>query len=145
MTARTGSEVRVYLDSSALLKRVIAEAESGALTARIRHLADDDVTLLTSTLAWVEVSRALRWSPLPSPADAARLADIALSGVATAPLDDEVVALARRLLPPTLRTLDALHLATAMLLDADLMLVYDQRLASAAREAGFLVEAPGPG
>lgn len=136
--------MRVYLDSSALLKRVVAEAESRNLAARIRELADAEATLFTSTLAWVEVSRALRRAPLPSPADATHLADLALSGVATAPLDDEVIALARRLGPPTLRTLDALHLATAVLLDADLLVAYDHRLASAAGEAGLFVESPGP-
>jgi uncharacterized protein len=136
--------VIVYLDSSALLKRVVAEAESRSLSARIRALADDGAALLTSDLAWVEVSRALRRAPLPSPVDAARLTDLAMSGVATAALDNEVVALARRLGPPALRTLDALHLATAILLDVDILVAYDHRLTSAAQEAGLLVEAPAP-
>lgn len=80
---------------------------------------------------------------MPRPGTWPRLAEVALSGVAAAPLDDEVIALARRLGPPALRTPDALHLATAVLLDVDVFIAYERRLLDAARESGLLVEAPG--
>lgn len=52
--------MRVYLDSSALLKRVVAEDESPSLRESLdEHRRNDDV-LIASTLAWIEVSRALR-------------------------------------------------------------------------------------
>lgn len=60
------------------------------------------------------------------------------------PLDDKVLLAAAALEPATLRSLDAIHLATALSLGGDLgaMYVYDARLAAAARAAGIRVEAP---
>jgi predicted nucleic acid-binding protein len=60
------------------------------------------------------------------------------------PLDAAVLDAAAALEPPALRSLDAIHLATALSLGTDLavMYVYDERLASAARDAGVKVEAP---
>lgn len=135
--------MRIYLDSSALIKRTIFEAESGALIDALeRHRADGDM-LVSSSLAWVEVTRALRTRlDHESPTTIAELTDVALSGIAEFPLDARMVALARRVGPPVLRTLDALHLAAATLLDADMMVVYDNRLATAAGELGIRVIAP---
>jgi predicted nucleic acid-binding protein len=70
--------------------------------------------------------------------------DEALAGTSLVDLDDAVVEAAARLHPPELRSLDAIHLATALSLGNDLgaMYVYDGRLADAARAAGIRVEAP---
>ena len=70
----------------------------------------------------------------------ARLRDVALI-----PIDDAVLHAARRLDPTGLRTLDAIHLATAASLGADrgALFTYDARLAQAARDAGLVVQAPG--
>lgn len=59
-------------------------------------------------------------------------------------LDDAMRAAATVIEPPTLRTLDSLHLATALSLGAELagLVVYDRRLAGAARRAGLTVWAP---
>ncbi len=135
--------MRVYLDSSAALKRAIAESESADLIATLdKHHADGDV-LVASSLAWVEVARALRSLHSATLAEVADDVDTALSGVAEHPLVAEVVALARRVNPAVLRSLDAIHLASALLLDADVMLTYDQRLATACLEGGLAVAAPG--
>lgn len=135
--------MRVYLDSSALIKRAISEAESGELVDALeRHIADGDM-LVSSSLVWVEVTRALRTRlDHEHPSTIAELTDVALSGIAEFPLDARMVALARRIGPSALRTLDALHLAAAILLDADVMVVYDSRLAMAAGELGIRVAAP---
>ncbi|MGX6447264.1 type II toxin-antitoxin system VapC family toxin [Patulibacter sp. S7RM1-6] len=135
--------MRVYVDSSALLKRVFEEPESAALVAALQRHVDAGDALLSSSLAWVEVSRAVlaaadREAAIP----AGELTAVALSGVLEAPLDGQVTALARRLPPPVLRTLDALHVATAVLLDADLVVAYDDRLIAAARHHGLDVLAP---
>jgi predicted nucleic acid-binding protein len=138
--------VRVYVDSSALIKRSVEEAESDELeTALDRYLADDAV-LLSSSLAWIEVSRALRtriengsWSD----DDINEALDIALSGVAERLLTGDVVGLARRVAPPRLRTLDAIHLATAIILDVDLVVAYDARLVDACRHNGLVTSMPG--
>jgi uncharacterized protein len=135
--------VRVYLDSSAVLKRVLAEAESADLVAALdKHHAEGDL-LVSSSLAWIEVARALRSLHRTTLAEVADEVDAALSGVAEHPLVAEVVALARRANPAVLRSPDAIHLASALLLDADIVLTYDQRLASACIEGGLAVAAPG--
>jgi predicted nucleic acid-binding protein len=86
---------------------------------------------VTSSLAWVEVSRSVRAFP-----GAAKVVDelveVALSGMLEKPVTAEVIALARRLSPPMLRSLDAIHLASALLVDADALVFYDQRLNDAA-------------
>jgi len=132
--------VRVYVDSSALLKRVFAESESEALKASLRSHVAQGAALVSSSLAWVEVARALRAGT--SGADIDDLSDRALSGILERPIGAEVVALARRLQPAVLRSLDAIHLASAILLDVDLVIAYDQRLAEAARHHGIKVSTP---
>lgn len=69
--------------------------------------------------------------------------DAALSGVAEHPLVAEVVALARRVNPAVLRSLGAIRLASALHVDASVVLTYDQRLAVACIDGGFAVSAPG--
>ncbi|UPK73121.1 type II toxin-antitoxin system VapC family toxin [Nocardioidaceae bacterium SCSIO 66511] len=132
--------MRVYLDSSALLKRVVAEQETGALQGVVSvHRANGD-SLLASSLAWVEVSRALRRTL--SAERAVDAADAALAGVLERPITADIIALARRLDAPLLRSLDAIHLASLLLLDADVMLTYDDRLADACRAHGIPTRAP---
>ena len=60
------------------------------------------------------------------------LVEVALSGMLEKPVTAEVIALARRLSPPMLRSLDAIHLASALLVDADALVSYDQRSNDAA-------------
>ncbi len=61
------------------------------------------------------------------------------------PIDDEILHAARRLDPRTLRSLDAIHLATALSLrdDVDVLFTYDARLTEAAAGAGLRVLSPG--
>lgn len=146
-TATTGSEVRIYADTSALLRRAVEEAESDALEATLVDHFDEEDSVVTSSLTWVEVSRSLRrqWNDDAAVTDAmlTEAIEVALSGVATRTIDDETISLARRAAPPALHSLDALHLATAILLDVDLALVYDQRLTDAFRSNGITTAAPG--
>jgi uncharacterized protein len=133
--------VRIYVDSSALIKRAIEEPESDALDETLEaHVAADDV-LVASSLAWVEVTRAIRAAAQPEN-DINDLIESALSGVAERPITADVVSLARRISPESLRSLDAIHLATAVLLDADLIVTYDNRLEAAARFNGLAVDRP---
>jgi uncharacterized protein len=136
--------VRVYLDSSSALKRVLDEPESAATAAALRTRVSAGDVLLSSSLAWVEVARAPRPPAAPGTTfDVDELADVALSGVLERPITPDVVALARRLAPPVLRSLDAIHLATALVLDVDVVLTHDPRLAEAARHHGVRTESPG--
>ena len=142
----TGCEVRVYLDSSALIKRAVQEPESDALEAAVDRYADEDAVIASSSLAWVEVGRALRTrvdGGSHTESEVHDMASGALSGVAERLITSDVIALARRLTPPRLRTLDAIHLATAIVLDVDEIVVYDERLIDACHENGVATVTPG--
>jgi predicted nucleic acid-binding protein len=129
----------LYVDTSALLKRVIAEPESGSLRSLL-VAADASGDLLTaSSLAWVEVWRALRRAG-ESDVDAA--ARNAVAGIAEFPLDEVILVRARQVGPDDLRSLDAIHLASAIAVGADSLVTYDARLAAAARSVGISVLAP---
>lgn len=129
----------LYVDSSALLKRVVVEAESAAVRSLL-HDRDEAGDLLTSSaLAWLEVWRALRRAGV---GDLEATADAALSGIARFRLRDTVLVRARRVGDSTMRSLDAIHLASALAVDAESILTYDDRLADAAAAAGLEVLAP---
>ncbi len=133
-----------YIDSSVLLKRVVEDQGADAARTELRAIDRQGGILVSSSLAWIEVSRALHrlgHDGDTTPYDA--LVDTALSGVAEHPITAQVVALARRLGPPGLRSLDAIHLASALLADASVVLTCDNRLADAARQAHLVVQIPG--
>jgi uncharacterized protein len=134
--------MRVYLDSSALIKRVLAEPESTALIEAVDLHQQNGALLLSSSLAWIEVARALRSRHLGRISRVAADVEAALSGVAEHPMVPEVVSLARRVTPDVLRSLDAIHLASALLVDADQVLTYDVRLGQACEANGLPVTAP---
>ncbi|GLY67502.1 type II toxin-antitoxin system VapC family toxin [Amycolatopsis taiwanensis] len=135
--------MRIYLDSSALLKRVIEEPESEALRVQLRGHVEERAVLLSSRLASIEVGRAIRMRFDLGYAAAADFVDDAMSGVAEHPIGDEVVSLGQRLNPNRLRSLDAIHLASAMMLGADLLITYDHRMADAGEHNGLRCAAPG--
>ena len=134
--------MHVYVDSSALIKRVVAEKESTELLSFLdAHYQQDDV-LATSSLGFVEVSRAVM-ARARSPIAAGDLIDEAMSGIDERPMTAELISVARRVEPPILRSLDAIHLATAVLIDADVVVTYDDRLADACRRNSLAVASPG--
>ena len=129
----------LYVDTSALLKRVVIESESDAVRALLLTRVTGGDLLVASSLAWLEVWRALRRAGLT---DIEMVAEAALSGIAEFPLDDVVLLRARRVGQDQLRSLDAIHLAAAIAVGADSLLTYDVRLASSAAAVGLNVLAP---
>ncbi len=128
----------IYLDASALLKLVRAEAETPALEGWLQAQAEP---VVTSELGRVEVLRAARRVGAAALAEArAVMAELDL-----VPLDRVVQDRAADVGEPSLRTLDALHLASALSLGAALtvFVAYDVRLLEAARAAMVRVAAPG--
>jgi len=125
-----------YLDSSAIVKLVVAEAESAALRRYLRRRAP----LVSSALARTEVGRAVA----PLGPDAARRGVEVLARLDLLRVSDRVLEVAARLLPVELRSLDAIHLATAQQLGESLahVVTYDERMAAAARTLGWTVVAP---
>ncbi|MET9314398.1 type II toxin-antitoxin system VapC family toxin [Kribbella sp. NPDC003505] len=134
--------MRIYFDSSALIKRVVAEDESDDLVEFLDSRYEQGDVLASSSLAWVEVSRVVL-ARVRKPADAGDLIEGAMSGIDERPMTGEVVSVARRIEPLNLRSLDALHLATAVLIDADLVVTYDDRLTDACRRNALAVASPG--
>ena len=126
-----------YLDTSALVKTVVAEAESSALADWLQ----DKRRLAACDLMRVEAVRAVRLSD-PAAVPRARQAVDTLIGIR---LDDDLYRTAADLDPPVLRSLDAIHLAAALSMGPDLagVVTYDQRMAEGARALGLQVEAPG--
>lgn len=126
----------VYLDSSAIVKLVVREPESEAL----RRYLGNRRPRVSSALARAEVMRAL----LDSGEAARRTGRRVLAGLDLLRVDNRVLDLAGKLLPSELRTLDAIHLATAQRLGGDLgpLCTYDNRMRDAAIALGITVLAP---
>lgn len=129
----------LYLDSSALVKLVLAEKESTALVERFASWP----VRVSSELARVEVLRAVR--RVSTDLAVEQRAREVIAGLHLLRIDDDVLDQAALLEPRTLRSHDALHLASALSLGRDLaaMAVYDSALAAAASACGVEVVAPG--
>lgn len=127
----------LYLDSSALAKLFAPEAESDALRARLDSY---EGRWVTSTLTEIELTRAVARA---KPSALAHVPGV-LARCDRLDIDDRVRADAAVLIPPELRTLDAIHLATALELESELeaLITYDKRLAQAAQAASLTVESP---
>jgi predicted nucleic acid-binding protein len=134
--------MRLYIDSSALIKRVIAEQESADVVDFLDSHHQQGDLLASSSLAWVEVSRAVL-ARVKSSTTAGELIEDAMSGIDERSMSADAVSLARRIEPLTLRSLDAIHLASAVLIDADVVVTYDDRLADACRRNALAVASPG--
>lgn len=133
----SGTEVAHYLDTSALVKLVVAEPETAALRAWLRQT---DRQPVASDLARTELLRAVRRVAPKRLLQARAVLDSLTLTEVTASLFEA----AGRLDPTTLRTLDSIHLAAALDLgdDLDSLVTYDERRAEAAELNGIPVTAP---
>lgn len=125
-----------YLDTSALVKLVIAESETRALEKWLRLRA----TVVSSDLARTELLRAVRRT---HPASMVRAREV-LDAVALLTLSTPVCERAALLDPVVLRSLDAIHIAAAMQLGDELdgIVTYDSRLVQGCVLHGIAVIAP---
>ncbi len=127
----------LYLDSSAIVKLVLTEPESDALHLYLEEHSEH----VSSKVARVEVLRALRRAGKHP--RALQHAERILSRMSLVAINEPVLADAAALRPRELRSLDAIHLATALSLDGlDALVTYDRRLGDAAREAGLAAASP---
>jgi predicted nucleic acid-binding protein len=131
-----GAEGLLYLDSSALVKLVVPEAESRALREALRPWPER----VSSVVAEIEVEQVARRIG----SGAIRRARSVLARLALVELDTEVRGRAAAIWPTELSVIDAIHLATALTLGDDLgaLCTYDARLQDAAPTAGVGVVAP---
>jgi predicted nucleic acid-binding protein len=134
-----------YLDTSAALKLLRAEEHSTAMAAFYDKAVAEGHRFASSDLLRIELLRAVtRADPQLLPEARALLA-----AISTIEIDEEIVQAASNETDRMLRTLDAIHLASARAFGADLttLLTYDDRLAQAAKDAGIparIVTADGP-
>ena len=127
----------LYLDTSAFVKLAVEESETAALR---QFLAERALRRVSSALLRTEALRAVRHlgpDALASVREAIRRVDLVA-------IDDRILDAAGTLEPRVLRTLDAIHLATAMAMgdDLDAIVTYDDRMVEAAGLLGLLVAAP---
>lgn len=132
----------IYLDAAALVKLIREERETPALISWLNDHPEDQ--LVASTLVEVEVPRVLRRN---QPEVLSAVATT-LSRLVRLDIDAAVRATAAAYVDPQLRSLDAIHLATADHLVASgktmtAFVTYDKRLAASAADAGHTVVAPG--
>jgi predicted nucleic acid-binding protein len=128
----------IYIDTSAFLKTVVAEPESSALGSYFTTFGAP--RFVSSALLAVEARRIiLRTVPTELPRVDLELLDVIQIDTNTVVLES-----ASRLPDPMLRTLDAIHVATALLIrdDLDVLVTYDQRMFAAAAAHGLPVAAP---
>lgn len=126
----------IYLDSSAIVKLVVAEPQSSALRRYLRRKRP----LISSALARTEVLRAV----LGEGERGNARARVVLARLDLVRVNDRVLDAAGELLPAELRSLDAIHLATARQLGSDLghVVTYDERMLHAARRLGLATATP---
>ena len=125
-----------YLDSSAIVKLAVREPESLALRRYLRRRQP----VVSSALARTEVLRAL----LPAGDGAIARGCSVLQRIDLVRVNDRVLTGAGMLSPAELRSLDAIHLATAQLVGEDLgaLVTYDNRMATAAKRLGLRIVQP---
>lgn len=131
---------RVYVDTSAVAKLFIAEQETPDLR---RWLADlSEPHLVSSALLAVELLRLLG---LVNPATVTSAEQFLADDVDIVEITPPILGDATTVPPPRLRTLNAIHLATALDLgtSVDILLTYDKLLIEAARTTGIVVAFPG--
>lgn len=126
----------VYLDTSAAVKLLVEEDESSALAQWLAGRTES----VSSALLRTEIVRTIR-RRLPERLERARRIATRVTLVA---IDDEILNRAGDLEPRAMRSLDAIHLATALRLadDLDALVTYDRRMIEAARALGLPVASP---
>jgi predicted nucleic acid-binding protein len=127
-----------YIDSSALLKLIVVEDETSALEA---DLASRD-GLVTSSLAVVECHRAVRRA---ANRRIVQRTEQVFDAVYLLDLTPVILERASTIEPAMVRSLDAIHIATALSVDDHTLevITYDDRMAEAARSGGLRVVQPG--
>lgn len=135
----------IYLDSAAAVKLIHAEADSAAL----RDFLDErsNIEWVSSSLVEIETYRALvrATGPADMPAVINQFHAL-LDLIVRIEIDSGIRILAQTVTPPTVRSLDAIHLATGLRIRNQgrltTFVTYDKRLAEAASTAGLTVNIP---
>lgn len=130
------------MDTSALTKLLIAEAETADLRSWLIAQSGQGEHAATSALGRIELMRAVARQGEPGLRERARYL---LDGLGILPITDAVITLAESIGPATLRPLDAIHLASASQIRAELtsFVTCDRRLLEDFHDVGFDAQSPG--
>lgn len=133
---RTTADVALYMDTSALVKLLIAESESTELHKFVGHRG-----MVSSQVTHTELVRAVKRIDPDRVEDAEDL----LSDMSFFVVDRMLTIRAGQVKPPAVRSLDAIHIASAVAMQGDLetLVTYDKRMIEAAEAAGLPVASPG--
>lgn len=127
-----------YVDSSAWVKLVVDEPESQALVRWVDERLTAGDHLVSSHVLVTELHRAARRAGASATAVSAALSVLGLS------LPSPATYRTAGLMPGSIRSLDALHVATAVELGADSFVTFDERQGAAAQGAGIPIGGPSP-
>jgi predicted nucleic acid-binding protein len=127
----------IYFETSAAAKLLIEEAESAAMATFLDGFAEENHVIASSVLLETELRRTALRARLPQASATAVLDRLDLIE-----LDRATFAAAAIFPDPNLRSLDALHLAAAMRVGADLFISYDERKIQSAIDLGLHVVSP---
>jgi predicted nucleic acid-binding protein len=132
---------RIYCDSSVLIKRYRDEPDSETCSRELERMTLGGDFLLSSTLALVEVTRGIDRNLPPEAAqeDLDEAVAKVLEDVDLVAIDDFTLQVAAEIPGRHLGTLDAIHVATALIMRADLVVTRDQRMIQACAEVGLAV------
>lgn len=128
----------IYLDASAFFKLIVTEAETARLKRWLAGRAE--LPLVSSAIVRAEVPRAV-WR---ADAGAIPRSYQLVRRITKVRVTNDILDTAASLYPPTLRTLDAIHLASALAVGKDRItfVAYDKRLLGAAKDAGLQTASP---
>jgi predicted nucleic acid-binding protein len=128
--------VILYIETSAAAKLLFAETETAALQTYLDELPDRDI-VVSSALMETELRRAVQREDAPQDS-----ASAVLGRFPVVALDRSVFTQAGLLPGPALRSLDALHVAVALRVEAEVMITYDSRQIEAAEQVGMRTVSP---
>jgi uncharacterized protein len=128
----------VYVDTSAALKLAIQESESDSLAWFLTEVQNNGDILAASMLLYTELHCAAKRRQTPP---SARTLNSILGSLNLDDVEREDLTYAA-VMPGKLRSADAIHLATALRLNTDLLVAYDGELLAAAEDAGLNVLSP---
>jgi predicted nucleic acid-binding protein len=129
--------VIVYVETSAAAKSLFSEPESAALKHYLNQVVEDDGDLFSSLLLETELRRAA-----VQKGTSQELVTDVLERFAMVELDPTIFRDAGLMAGVNLRSLDALHVAVALRVGADVFVTYDERQAEASRAAGLRTISP---
>lgn len=133
--------MRIYCDASILVARVAREDAHAQVAERIDGYVAGGGHLVSSELASLEVHRAFTRRTASDPRNPPWLtrSEAALDGVILMSLDRSVIDVARQIPGAHLGSLDAIHVATALMVSAEVVLTRDRRMAEACEAVGLAV------